>query len=238
MLHGKSTMDLRRAEFSYEQFTLGPVNWSVKEGSRSALVGPNGAGKTTLLNLLGGQASPTRGSIHVSGHDVASEAIAVREIVGLVAERLLCCPWMTAIEHFELQGDFFPAWNPTLARHLATELRLDMSVKLGQLSRGTSLKVSLCCALAQGAKVLLLDEPTAGLDPVARAEFLRLLSELLIDRGDISVVFATHILEDLDELRPTEILLLNAGRATLHPIAINATTRASEMAKSALLSCQ
>lgn len=233
-----STMELRGAEFSYETFTLGPVDWSVGAETRCALVGPNGAGKTTLLNMLAGQQSPSRGSILINGRDVSSNAIVVREAVGLVPERLLCCPWLTASEHFELQGSFFPAWDRALARDLASRLKLDLSVKLGQLSRGTSLKVSLCSALAQGAGLLLLDEPTAGLDPVARMEFLTLLSEMLTDRRGLSVVFATHILEDLDELKPDEMLLLRAGQASLHPVLADTLLRPSDIARRELQKCQ
>ncbi len=231
-------MELRGAEYSYETFTLGPVDWSIRAGTRSALVGPNGAGKTTLLNLLAGQQSPSRGSILVDGHDVTSHRIVVRATVGLVPERLLCCPWMTASEHFDLQANFFPAWDRSLARELASRLSLDLSGKLGELSRGTSLKVSLCCALAQGAGILLLDEPTAGLDPVARSEFLRVLKEMLTDRENLSVVFATHILEDLDELSPTEMMLLRAGRASLHSVVTDELTRTSDVARRELQRCQ
>lgn len=231
-------MELKGAGYSYETFTLGPVNWSIRAGTRSALVGPNGAGKTTLLNLLAGQQSPSRGLMFIDGRDVTSRAIVVRATVGLVPERLLCCPWMTASQHFDLQGSFFPSWDRVLARDLASRLSLDLSAKLGQLSRGTSLKVSLCCALAQGAGILLLDEPTAGLDPVARSEFLSVLTEMLTDRENLSVVFATHILEDLDELRPTEMMLLRAGQASLHPVVTDEVTRASDVARRELQKCQ
>ena len=174
----------------------------------------------------------------IDGRDVTSRAIVVRATVGLVPERLLCCPWMTASQHFDLQGSFFPSWDRVLARDLASRLSLDLSAKLGQLSRGTSLKVSLCCALAQGAGILLLDEPTAGLDPVARSEFLSVLTEMLTDRENLSVVFATHILEDLDELRPTEMMLLRAGQASLHPVVTDEVTRASDVARRELQKCQ
>lgn len=214
-------IDVDSARYSYPRFTLGPQTWSVASGARCALVGPNGAGKTTLLSLFGGQLLPSAGDVRIDGISVAHDPIAIRARVALVADRLLCCPWMTVREHFRLQSRFFEHWNASVATHIAAALALPLDAKLSTLSRGTGLKVALCSALAQQATMLLLDEPTAGLDPVARVDFLRLLRAELSERPELTVVFATHILEDLDDLDATDLVVLTNGAARVVDVGDN-----------------
>lgn len=206
-------IDVEAVQYTYPRFTLGPQTWSLASGARCAIVGANGAGKTTLLSILAGQLPPSAGDVRIAGTSVARDPIAIRARVALVADKLLCCPWMTAEEHFRLQSRFFKTWNTAVAREAAAVLSLPLDKKLTTLSRGTSLKVAICCALAQQASLLLLDEPTAGLDPVARIDFLRMLRAQLADRPELTVIFATHILEDLDDLDATDLIVLDRGVA-------------------------
>jgi ABC-2 type transport system ATP-binding protein len=206
-------VELNSASYKYPRFRLGPSSWGLAPGSRCALVGPNGAGKSTLLGLLGGQLAPSEGEVRVAGLNVATDAVEVRARVAIVAERLLCCPWMTVEEHFRLQAKFFDRWDMSTARSVASALNLSLDLELQTLSRGTSLKVALCAALAQRADLLLLDEPTAGLDPIARSDFLRLLRHELESRNELTVIFATHILEDLTELQATDLVVLREGNS-------------------------
>lgn len=195
----------------YPRFTLGPATFAIGHGERCAVVGANGAGKSTLLSVLAGQLTPAGGCARIGGLAVPGALVAVRAAVAYVGERLLCCPWLTADQHFNLQSHFYSAWDTAVARETAAALGLTLDVPLSTLSRGNSLKVALCSAIAQRASVLLLDEPTAGLDPVARAEFLRLLSTEAARRAGMTIVFATHILEDLDDLGATRLIVLRDG---------------------------
>lgn len=217
--HGSTHMvEADGAEFRYPRFVVGPVSWRLAAGARTALVGANGAGKTTLLSLLAGQLPPTAGRLHVGAIDVARDPIGVRRQVAFVTERLLCCPWLTVEQHFRQQSRFFPEWRMQVATSTADSLGLDPGQELQSLSRGNSLKVALCSAFAQCATLLLLDEPTAGLDPVVRIEFLRLLRRELSMRPGLSVVLATHILEDLDDLDATDLIVMRAGMAEHTPL--------------------
>lgn len=231
-----TALELHAVTFSYPAFTLGPIEWSLPVGGRGALVGANGAGKTTLLGILAGQLSPAAGTAIIAGADCATDATHVRERVAFVAERLLCCPWMTAREHFRLQEKFYPAWNNALAMDTARRLSLDVEVPLQALSRGNSLKAGIANALGQRSRVLLLDEPTAGLDPVARRDFMRLLSEQGVTDSGLTILFATHILEDLDDLGADSLLVLKNGRAIQQALMNRDDTRSpSALAREYLL---
>ncbi|HVZ47981.1 MAG TPA: ABC transporter ATP-binding protein [Gemmatimonadaceae bacterium] len=202
----------------YPRFTLGPATFAVARGERCAVVGANGAGKSTLLSALAGQLTPDAGTAHIGVLAIPGDLVAVRATVAYVGERLLCCPWLTAAQHFTLQAHFFPQWEARAALETARALSLPLDVPLGNLSRGNSMKAALCSAVAQHATVLLLDEPTAGLDPVARAELLRLLSTELAARPELTILFATHILEDLDDLGATALVTLRNGSLAMHAI--------------------
>jgi ABC-2 type transport system ATP-binding protein len=207
----------------------------LESGARCALVGANGAGKTTMLSMLAGQLEPNGGHLSVGGIDVEADAIAVRARVAFVSDRLLCCPWLTARLHFNLQSRFFPDWDMELAVETAAALKLDLDEVLQSLSRGNSLKVALCSAFAQSPQVILLDEPTAGLDPVAREEFLRILAEQLAARSEMTVVYATHILEDLDALEPTDLIILKTGKGLRYEMPSDTAESASARARTLLL---
>jgi ABC-2 type transport system ATP-binding protein len=198
--------------YAYPNFRLGPFSLGLERGARCALVGRNGAGKTTLLSLLSGQRAPQSGTGSICGQDLNRERIAIRERVALTGDAVRGCGWMTVREHFTFLSRFFDGWRMDAALDLARGLDVPLDKTLVSLSRGTGVKVALCSAWGQGAQLLLLDEPTAGLDPIARVEFLRELERLLAGTPDLTVVVATHILEDLDHLAISDLLILRDGR--------------------------
>ena len=210
-------VDLRGVKYRYPEFVLGPIDLHIAAGSRVALVGRNGAGKTTLLSLLGGYRAAADGTAWLLGKVRTEPDPSLREHVAFVPTELLGLRWMRVREHFEFLANFYNRWNADSARGLADALELDVGARLDSLSRGTSLKVALCAAWGQGAELLLLDEPTAGLDPVARIELMRQVESYLRDHPDVALVFATHILEDLDEIAFSDLLVLREGRAVSQP---------------------
>ena len=206
-------VDLQAIEFRYPKFLLGPLTLKIDPGAAVALVGPNGAGKTTLLGILSGHRVASAGTARILGINRDQVDPTIREHVAIVPTRLLGLRWMTVREHFDFLSHFYSHWDMAKALEMAEALDLKLDYRLRELSRGQSLKVSLCAALGQGAKLLLFDEPTAGLDPVARNEALRQIHAHMQQRPDVAVVLATHILEDLEEIPFTHLLVLKEGKA-------------------------
>lgn len=211
--HSSPLVDLQAIEFRYPKFLLGPLTLRIDPGSAVALVGPNGAGKTTLLGILSGHRVVSAGTAWVLGRKRDQVDPSIRELVAIVPTRLLGLPWMTVREHFDFLSHFHSRWNMAKALEMAEALDLKLDHRLRELSRGQSLKVSLCAALGQGARLLLFDEPTAGLDPLARHEALKQIHAHMQGHPDVAVVLATHILEDLDEIPFTHLLVLKDGKA-------------------------
>ena len=216
-------VDLRAIEFRYPRFRLGPLDLRLAPGAALALVGPNGAGKTTLLGILSGHRVVSAGSAWIMGRKRDRVDPRLRERVAIVPTRLRGLPWMSVREHFDFLASFYSHWDMAKVLEMAEALDLDPDHRLRELSRGQSLKVSLCGALGQGAGLLLFDEPTAGLDPVARHEALGRIAAYMREHPDVAVVLATHILEDLEEVPFTHLLALREGKV-LNPSEDGGTT--------------
>lgn len=196
---------------AYPGFTLGPLHLQVGAGERVALVGANGAGKSTTLRALAGRLEPYRGSARVHGSEVRDARIRTRLRVGVVPERFLGFPWMTVGEHLEFLAGFHEGWDRSYAHHLCEVLAVSEGKVLGALSKGNLVKLSLVAAEAFRPPVLLLDEPTSGVDPVMRDQLLEVLRGCLDGDGNRTLVFSTHILEDIEPVA-ARVLLLHEGR--------------------------
>lgn len=208
---GAGTICIEDLCVGYDEFTLGPVTLSIEAGERVALVGPNGAGKTTTLRAVCGLVPDFAGRILVGGVGVRDLGAAVRTRVGVLPERLLGFGWMTVAEHLRFLAAFHPGWDHAYCAHLCRRLDVPMSTKLANLSKGTQVKVALVAAEAFRPPVLLLDEPTSGIDPLMRGEVLSLLRECAPPNSGRTVVFSSHILEDVEEVAD-RVILLRAGR--------------------------
>lgn len=226
---------LEEVAHSYPEFRLGPVSLALPAGARCALVGRNGAGKTTLLSILAGQRALQDGSGRVCGFSLGDERIRIREVVALSGDAVRGCGWMTVRQHLDFLSHFYDGWNMDAAQGLARVLELPLDKKLAGMSRGTALKVTLASAWGQGARVLLFDEPTAGLDPVARVELLRELQHQIERAPELTVLIATHILEDLDYMSITDLVVLREGACEhVHPDVPMASGRGSATARELL----
>jgi ABC-2 type transport system ATP-binding protein len=184
----------------------------VQQGRVSALVGPNGAGKTTLLRLLTGLASPSAGSALVLGHRPGPSTAFLAEI-GYLAQEAPLYRRLTAEEHLDIGRRLNPRWDGELVRRRLSALRIPRDRAVGTLSGGQRAQVALGHALAKRPRLLLLDEPVAALDPLARREFLASLAEAAVD-GEVSIVLSSHLLRDLERVCD-HIILLSASRTQL-----------------------
>jgi ABC-2 type transport system ATP-binding protein len=184
----------------------------VPEGRVSALVGPNGAGKTTLLRLLVGLASPSSGRAEVLGIQPGPSEDFLTS-VGYLAQDIPLYRRLSADDHLAIGAHLNRGWDAAAARERLRALRIPTDRAVATLSGGQRAQVALGLALAKRPKVLLLDEPVAALDPLARREFLVSLSEAVAER-DLSVILSSHLLHDLERVCD-HITLLAASRTQI-----------------------
>ncbi len=190
-------------------------NWALEDctidvprGRVSALVGPNGAGKTTLLRLLVGLATPSAGDAWVLGRPPTQNEDYLNSI-GYLAQDVPLYRRLTANDHLRLGAHLNRNWDDTGARDRLNRLGIPLNRAVAKLSGGQRAQVGLGLALAKQPEILLLDEPVAALDPLARREFLASLTEAVAD-GDLSVVLSSHLLHDLERVCDHVILLTSA----------------------------
>jgi ABC-2 type transport system ATP-binding protein len=179
---------------------------AIPEGHVVGLVGPNGAGKTTLLRLATGQLTPTRGTIRVLGEPPAASPAQLAR-VGYVAQDTPVYARMRVADHLRLGSWLNHGWDNELAQRRIRQLGLDPRQRAGSLSGGQRAQLALTLALAKQPELLLLDEPAASLDPLARREFLRSLMEAVAEHGT-SVVLSSHLVTDLERVCDYLIVLV------------------------------
>jgi len=178
----------------------------VPAGRVAGLVGPNGAGKTTLLHLATGLTAPTAGSITVLGDRPASSP-AQQGRVGFVAQDAPAYASLSVADHLRLGAHLNPGWDASLATRRIRELEIDPGQKAGRLSGGQRAQLALTMAIAKRPELLILDEPAASLDPLARREFLAHLAEAVAEQ-QLSVVLSSHLLADLERVCDYLIVLV------------------------------
>ena len=195
------------------KWALRDCTLEIPEGTVTALVGPNGAGKTTLLQLAVGLLRPSAGELRVLGHDPLADVREVLPRVGFVAQEHPLHRGFTVAETLELGRRLNPSWDGELARERIARLGLDPQHKVGKLSGGQQAQVALTLALAKRPELLLLDEPVASLDPLARREFLSMLMEAVAE-GGLTVVLSSHIVADLERVCD-HLVILSQARTVL-----------------------
>jgi ABC-2 type transport system ATP-binding protein len=189
------------------RWALSDCTVDIPAGQVVGLVGPNGAGKTTLLHLAVGLLQPTAGTIEVLGdRPAASPAQLAR--VGFVAQDTPTYSGLTVADHLRLGAHLNPGWDASTASDRIERLGLDPRQRAGKLSGGQRAQLALTLALAKKPELLILDEPVASLDPLARREFMQGLMEAIVDQG-LSVVLSSHLVADLE--RACDYLIVLVG---------------------------
>jgi ABC-2 type transport system ATP-binding protein len=194
-------------------FELGPLDLVLEPGTVLVLVGPNGAGKTTTLNCMAGLMAPDAGGAEVFGAPVHPARPAYRRDVGYVGEESGFFQRWTVAKNLDYLAHYLPGWSTDGARQLAERFALPLNKAVRNLSRGNRTKLALVAALAHSPRLLLLDEPTTGLDPVVRSEVLDVLWEITEDGGH-AVLYSTHVLSDISRLAD-ELAFLRDGQLML-----------------------
>jgi len=194
------------------RWALRDCTLDIPAGRIVGLVGPNGAGKTTLIHLAVGLLSPTEGQVTVTGGRPADGPQQLAKI-GFLAQDAPVFASLTVADHLQMGARLNPNWDGALAADRIDAAGLDLAQRAGKLSGGQRAQLALTLALAKRPQLLVLDEPVASLDPLARREFLQTLASYVAD-NDITVVLSSHLLTDLERVCDY-LVLLTAGRVQL-----------------------
>lgn len=192
-----SAIELSNVGRRLGKFELGPLNLIIPRGSIFALIGPNAAGKTTLLDLLMGMGLPDLGRIELLGMNLATDEVAIKKRVAYVSPDLNYQAWGKIGNALDFVSGFYPDWDDAHCTSLLVQFELTRGEKIASLSFGSKIKLALVIALSRNADLLLLDEPTVGLDAVSRQQ---LFGELLkfMQKEDKTIVISSHQLNELE----------------------------------------
>jgi ABC-2 type transport system ATP-binding protein len=202
-------LELRGVRKTYPGFALKDVSFALPRGVIGGLIGPNGSGKTTIIKLIMNLVRREAGEIRVFGLDNRGAEIAVKSRIGFVYDVPGFWDDQSLDSHRRALGAFYPRWSDETFFRVAREFGLPLDKKFKALSHGAKTKFALAMALSHDADLLLMDEPTAGLDPIFRRELLHRLAGFLQDEGK-SILFSTHITSDLERVADV-ITFIRAG---------------------------
>lgn len=197
---------LKELSFSYsrKKEVLDRINLEVGSGHICGLLGKNGEGKTTLLNLLSGQIFPDQGSCLVLEETPSERNARFLQQIFLLPEEI-SMPEVTAIEYIKMYAPFYPTFRDDICKACVESFEINLSDRLSKMSQGQRKKVAITLALAAHTPLLLMDEPTNGLDIPSKATFRRLVASLIDDNQ--TVIISTHQVRDLENLIDTVLIL-------------------------------
>jgi len=194
----------------YGGFALEDIDLELPVGQVMGLVGVNGAGKSTIFRILMGLIQPDAGHAEVCGHRLPEGQVAAKREIGYASDDMRLYKGKSLRWHMNLVSSAFPGWDEPYAAHLLKRFELRADQAVGGFSHGQRVKALLLLSLARHPRLLLLDEPTTGLDPVARGEVLEVIAEVLHDENR-SVLFSSHNTRDIEQISDS-IAFLHRGR--------------------------
>ena len=194
----------------YRYFTLEDIHLKLPRGQIMGLIGANGAGKSTTIRVLMGLVHQDSGEVRVLGHSMPAEQVAAKWDIGFASEDMRLYDSMTLDWHMSFMRSIYPNWDAAYARLLVKRFGLRVDQKMKGLSHGRRVKAALLLVLARKPQLLVLDEPTTGLDPVARHEILRELTGVMAEEGR-SILFSSHNTQDVEQISD-QITFIDRGR--------------------------
>jgi ABC-2 type transport system ATP-binding protein len=189
---------------------LSSVSLTFPRGGVYGLVGANGAGKTTLIKHVLGLLKADSGSVRVFGLDPVADPVGVLSRIGYLSEEHDLPGWMTVAELIRYSRAFYPKWDDAYAEELRTMFALDPAAKIKTLSKGQKTRAGLLIALAYRPELLVLDEPSSGLDPIVRKDILGAVIRTIADEGR-TVLFSSHLLDEIEQVAD-HVTMIGRGR--------------------------
>lgn len=203
-------IEIKNAGVNFKDFALENVNLQIPKGYIVGITGANGAGKTTLIKMMLGLYPAMNGTITIGGYDVVKQREKMLGITGYVSEDRQFFMEYSAVENEDIYKNFYPNWNKEKYRNALKTMNVSLNTKVQSLSKGNYIKFQVAFAAAASPKLLILDEPTAGLDPVFRVDFLKMLQTLIADEN-MTVVMSTNIADDLEKVADYIIEIKNGS---------------------------
>jgi ABC-2 type transport system ATP-binding protein len=192
---------------------LSSINLVIPRGGVYGLVGANGAGKTTLIRHILGLLRAEKGSVRVFGRDPVADPVGVLSRIGYLSEENDLPGWMRVDELMRYSRAFHPGWDDVYAGELRTMFALDPAAKIKTLSKGQKARTGLVIALAYRPELLVLDEPSSGLDPIVRRDILGAVLRTIADEGR-TVLFSSHLLEEVEQVAD-HVTMIRQGKVVV-----------------------
>lgn len=194
----KQVTSLKSHRFRKNSFKLQDINFALPKGYIMGLIGKNGAGKTTFFDYIMDEKKKYSGELILEGKEIHEDHIQVLDQIGFVSEKNKFMDLRTARQNAAMLGPFYSAFDMDLFENIMEQLQLSTGKTIGRMSRGELVKFQLSFAASHHPKLFLLDEATAGMDPVFRIDFYKMLRSL-IEKEDCSVILSTHIEEEIEK---------------------------------------
>ena len=206
----KTILEFEHVTGTRRKFHLDDINFSLPAGYLMGLAGKNGAGKTTLFDYIMNPKCRYTGTIRICGEDIRKDHVKARDVIGFVSEHNPFFENYSAMDNVKLLGHFYTTFDEDVFKNAMKKMELSTSKVVGKMSRGELMRFQVAFAMAHGTKLYLLDEATAGMDPVFRVDFFKILNEIIADE-QASVLMATHLAEELEH-KMDYIGVMDAGK--------------------------
>lgn len=195
----ENVVELKNVKKKFKDFSINKVDLEVKQGFITGFIGANGAGKTTTIKMMMNLLKPDAGEVKIFGLDYKTHEKEIKERIGFVYDGNVFFEGMNLKDIKRIVGPAYKRWDDAKFYKYVDQFELPLNKSIKKFSKGMQMKASLALALSHDAELIIMDEPTAGLDPIFRREFLHLIQELMIE-GDRTIFFSTHITTDLDRV--------------------------------------
>ena len=218
-----NVIELVNVSKKFKGFSVNNIDLQVKQGFVTGFIGANGAGKSTTIKMMMNLLKPDAGEVKLFGMDYKAHEKAIKERIGFVYDGNVFFEGLNLKDIKRIVKPAYKNWDDTIFNQYIDQFELPLNKAIKTFSKGMQMKASLAIALSHNAELIIMDEPTAGLDPIFRRELMVLLQELMID-GNRTIFFSTHITNDLDRIADY-IALIQSGNLifnqSIHEVAEN-----------------